>query len=405
MLDITYPSSLSLVALGILGYYSRKRYIENCRVRVLSAGAKTSAIVRHTKAEGMVTLHDVLRKECPSLVDPKLAYMIPTPYLGTGLLQTIYATLRVRLRNKASDVSYERELLVMQDGGTVSLDWYSATEDQQSNEWPPIAMMMAGVGGSSQEHHLRVMAKTLAHSQAAFRIVVVNHRGTARTPITSARPYDSGFTDDFRAAVKHVQADYPYSKIVGIGFSMGANILTKYIGEEGPRCKLACAVAVCCPFDIRVSSAAINESNLLNDYVIQPSVMGTLMRAIKRASHLPVDPLWNLDVQRIKGATRLGELEEELMVKIGGFRDLDEYYEKSSSFNHVENIAIPFLAINSLDDRITPPQGIPLDKFVTNPSIALALVPHGGHLGFLTGVPPRIWFVKPIQEFVSAIIK
>ncbi|PIA15718.1 AB-hydrolase YheT [Coemansia reversa NRRL 1564] len=353
----------------------------------------------------MVTLHDVLQRECPSLVDPDLAYMIPTPYLGTGLLQTIYATLRVRLRNVASDVSYKRELLVMQDGGTISLDWYSAAKEQNCAECPPIAMMMAGVGGSSREHHLRVMAKALAHSQAAFKIVVVNHRGTARTPITSPRPYDSGFTDDFRAAVKYVRNEYPQSKIVGIGFSMGANILTKYIGEEGPRCTLACAVAICCPFDLQVSSAAINESNLLNDYVIQPSVMSTLMRAIKRASHLQVDPLWNLDLQRVKGATRLCELEEELMVKIGGHRDLNDYYEKSSSFNYVDNIEVPFLAINSLDDRITPPQGIPMDKFLTNPNIALALVPHGGHLGFLTGVPPRIWFVKPIEEFVSAIIR
>ncbi|KAJ2303798.1 hypothetical protein IWW55_002742, partial [Coemansia sp. RSA 2706] len=98
-------------------------------------------------------------------------------------------------------------------------------------------------------------------------------------------------------------------------------------------------------------------------------------------------------------------LEEQLMVKIGGYRDVNEYYEQSSSVNHVDNIAIPFLAINSLDDRITPPQGIPVEKFAANPNIALALVPHGGHLGFLTGVKPKIWFIRPIEEFVAAILR
>ncbi|KAJ2752421.1 hypothetical protein GGI19_003847 [Coemansia pectinata] len=185
---------------------------------------------------------------------------------------------------------------------------------------------------------------------------------------------------------------------------MGANVLTKYIGEEGASCTLSCAVAVCCPFDIKVSSDAINQSNLLNNYVFQPAVMRTLMRAIKRAEHLTADPTWALDMTRINGAKRLWELEEELMVKISGYKNLAEYYERSGCVAYVDDISIPFLAINSLDDRITPPQGIPVAKFMVNPSIALALVPHGGHLGFLTGFPPRIWFIKPIEQFVEAII-
>ncbi|KAJ2451085.1 hypothetical protein EV183_003857 [Coemansia sp. RSA 2336] len=401
MLDITYPSAMSLVVLGMLGYFGRKRYMEGCRIKVVSTEAKASAIVRQTKSEGVVTLHDILHKECPSLTDPQAAIMVPTPYLATGLLQTIYATLRVRRQDRTSDVVYERELLVMADEGTISLDWFSIKD----NRVQPIALIMSGVGGSSQEHHIRALAKSLACSAAGFRVAVVNHRGTARTPITSPRPYDLGFTEDFRTTVKHVKARHASSKLVAIGFSMGANILTKYLGEEGTRCPLACAVAVCCPFDIRVSSAAINESNLLNNHVIQPAVMSTLMRAIRRASHLQVDPAWNLDVERIQQAKRLSELESELMVKISGYSSLDEYYEQSSSANLVDNIQTPFLAINALDDRITPPQGIPTDKFMANPNISLALVPHGGHLGFLTGIPPRIWFIKPIEEFVSAIIR
>ncbi|KAJ2737576.1 hypothetical protein GGI20_006412, partial [Coemansia sp. BCRC 34301] len=135
---------------------------------------------------------------------------------------------------------------------------------------------------------------------------------------------------------------------------------------------------------------AINQSNLLNNYVFQPAVMRTLMRAIKRAEHLTADPTWALDMDRINSAKRLWEIEEELMVKVSGYKDLAEYHERSGCAAYVDDISIPFLAINSLDDRITPPQGIPVAKFTVNPSIALALVPHGGHLGFLTGLPPRI---------------
>ncbi|KAJ1824174.1 hypothetical protein LPJ56_002870, partial [Coemansia sp. RSA 2599] len=375
---------------------------------VVTSDAKTSVVVRQTDEEGAVTLRDILYAKCLSLTDPETAYMVPTVYLGTGLLQTIYATMRVRLRDHTSDISYERELLTMEDGATVSLDWYpgivGGLEVEGESAGKPIALVMSGVGGSSQEHHIRAMVKSLAACGRGFRVAVVNHRGTAKTPITSPRPYDSGLTEDFRTAVKHVHGQNPESKLVGIGFSMGANILTKYVGEEGTGCMLSCAVSVCCPFDIGVSSAAMNESNLLNNYVFQPAVMSTLKRAIKRARHLKLDSSVNIDEERVRNAKRLWELEDEFLVKIGGYKDLNEYYARSSSANFVDRIDIPYLAINSLDDRITPPHGIPMDKFSTNPNIALALVPHGGHLGFLTGFPPRIWFIRPIEEFVSAIV-
>ncbi|KAJ2899960.1 hypothetical protein IWW38_000758 [Coemansia aciculifera] len=407
MLDfVSPPGALGLIALAMVGYYACRRYIAGCRIQLIVADAKTSAVVRHTTDEGLITLRDVLYAECPALTDPRQAFMVPTPYLPTGLLQTIYATMRVRLYDRTSDIAYERNVFVMPDAATVSLDWYPSIKGDGNG---PIALLLSGVGGSSQEHHIRAMAKSLVArfgaTSGGFRVVVVNHRGTAGTPITSARPYDSGFTDDLRTIVRHVRLANPLSKLVGIGFSMGANVLTKYIGEESSACPLSCAIAVCCPFDIKVSSDAINQSNILNNYVFQPAVMRTLMRAIKRAEHVTADPAWALDMDRINSAKRLWEIEEELMVKISGYKNLAEYYERSGSVSHVDSITIPFLAINTLDDRITPPHGIPVAKFTVNPSIALALVPHGGHLGFLTGISPRIWFINPIEQFVAAIIR
>ncbi|KAI8323018.1 AB-hydrolase YheT [Martensiomyces pterosporus] len=395
---------LGLAALGVAWYLGRKRYIDGCRVEVVASDSKTSSIVRQTEHEGVVTLSDILHSECPSLTDPQRAYMVPTPYLCTGLLQTIYATMNIRRRDALSDIAYEREMLIMDDGGTVSLDWYPGIKSP-GEEDGPIAFLLSGVGGSSHEYHIRVMVKALADCSVGFRVVVFNHRGTARTPITSARPYDSGFTSDFRHAVSRVRAKNPKSTLVAVGFSMGANILTKYIGEEKSECPLACAVTICCPFDIKVSGEAMNADNILNNHVFQPVVMGALKRALKRAQHLPLDPKWGLDMDRIRSSKRLWELEDAILVKVNGYRDLNDYYVRSSSSNYVDDIKIPFLAINSLDDRITPPRGIPREKFQENPNTALTLVPHGGHLAFLTGVAPRIWFIDPVVEFVTAILK
>ncbi|KAI9500332.1 hypothetical protein GGI25_001085 [Coemansia spiralis] len=401
-IELFSPSALGLAVMGAAGVYGYRHYIDGCRIKIVTCDSKSSAAVRQTDAEGVVTLRDVLYTECPSLSHPDIAYMVPTLYLATGLLQTIYATMRIRLRDSSSDVEYTRELLTMTDGATLSLDWY---EEEATNAARPIAMVMSGVGGSSHEHHIRALAKALATSPLQIRVVVVNHRGTARTPITASRPYDVGFTEDFRGAVAHVHKENLNCKIIGIGFSMGANILTKYMGEEGNACPLTCAVTVCCPFDIVISGAAMNESNMLNNLVFQPAVMSTLMRALKRAEHMDINPEWGIDKARVRNAKWLSEIEDELLVKVNGYKDRTEYYTKSSSARFVDSITVPYLAINSLDDRITPAQGIPVDKFTTNPNIALALVPRGGHLGFLTGIPPKIWFIKPILEFISAILR
>ncbi|KAJ1928137.1 hypothetical protein FBU59_007156, partial [Linderina macrospora] len=304
-------NTLGLAALGLTGYYATKQYIDSCKVEVVTSGEKTSAVVRNIETEGPVTLHELLQSECPSLTDPSKAYMIPTPYLCTGLLQTFYATFNIKRRDATSDITYDRELLVMEDGGTVSLDWYPSKEPKEGDEKLPVVFTLSGVGGSSQEYFMRALAKSLAHGTQRFRVAVFNHRGTSHTPITAPRPYDSGFTSDLSHAIDYVrQKSDPAVKLTAVGFSMGANILTKYVGEQGDQCPLSAAVAVCCPFNIKISGAAITEDNFLNNKVFQPQVLGTLKRAMKRGSHVELNPEWGVDVDRIMSSTKLWEIEE-----------------------------------------------------------------------------------------------
>ncbi|KAJ1937844.1 hypothetical protein FBU59_004635, partial [Linderina macrospora] len=155
-----------------------------------------------------------------------------------------------------------------------------------------------------------------------------------------------------------------------------------------------------------IAGAAMNEKNFLNNNVFQPQVLSALKRSIKRISHLPPDPSWGLDMDKIMRSRQICEIEEAYLCKINGYKDLEEYYVTSSSSNYVDSIRIPYLAINSLDDRIAPAAGIPVNKFKQNPYLSLALVPHGGHLAFLTGTfSPKFWFIKPIQEFTTAMAK
>lgn len=43
----------------------------------------------------------------------------------------------------------------------------------------------------------------------------------------------AGHTGDYGAMVDHLEKTYPSTNLVAVGFSLGGNIVTKYMGELG----------------------------------------------------------------------------------------------------------------------------------------------------------------------------
>lgn len=48
----------------------------------------------------------------------------------------------------------------------------------------------------------------------------------------------------------HVRAKYPNNLLLAAGWSLGANILTRYLGEEGEGTPISAAAALCNPFNL-----------------------------------------------------------------------------------------------------------------------------------------------------------
>ncbi len=45
----------------------------------------------------------------------------------------------------------------------------------------------------------------------------------------------AGHTHDIRTALLYLSAKYPRAPLLGVGFSLGAGVLTRYVGEEGSK--------------------------------------------------------------------------------------------------------------------------------------------------------------------------
>lgn len=63
-------------------------------------------------------------------------------------------------------------------------------------------------------------------------------------PVTSPQLYSALHTDDIRVAVMFITKMYPRARLIGVGFSLGANVLTRYVAQEGPNCRLAAGCAL-----------------------------------------------------------------------------------------------------------------------------------------------------------------
>ena len=78
--------------------------------------------------------------------------------------------------------------------------------------------------------------------------------------MTSGQLYSAGHTDDLRQALMYVAQRYPNAPLLGLGFSLGANVIVRYLAEEGERSRLRAGCALGC---VRRSWALVLERQLI----------------------------------------------------------------------------------------------------------------------------------------------
>ena len=75
-----------------------------------------------------------------------------------------------------------------------------------------------------------IKSKIFKHSKLNERIFIINFLGN---------------TTDYDGMVRHVTTRYPTTKIICIGFSMGGNIVTKYLGEKKSIPQIIAGISAC----------------------------------------------------------------------------------------------------------------------------------------------------------------
>jgi len=113
-----------------------------------------------------------------------------------------------------------------------------------------------------------------------------------------------------------------------------------------------------------------------------------------------------IDIDEVLESRTLQEYDEKITRRLWGYKTIEEYYDEASGKHVLENIAIPFLVLQSLDDPIIPKDVIPYRSFLDNPNMILATTHTGGHIAWMEGMDPtgKSWADHACVEFVHSIL-
>lgn len=90
----------------------------------------------------------------------------------------------------------------------------------------PMLVVLHGLSGGSYEVYLRHAIAPLVLGEGGWECCVVNGRGCAESDVTSGVLFNARATWDVRQVVRMLRERFPNRPLFGLGFSLGANILT-----------------------------------------------------------------------------------------------------------------------------------------------------------------------------------
>lgn len=298
-------------------------------------------------------------------------------------LQTVWPALARR----PPSVALRRERIELPDGDFVDLDW-------AGSERGPLVIVLHGLEGSSRSPYVRgLLAALLARG---WRGVVLHFRGCSGEPNRLPRAYHSGETQDLDHVISLLRAREPGVKLAAVGYSLGGNVLLKWLGEQRSRATLAAAVAVCVPLVLSDAAARLHRGF---SRLYEKRLLHCLKRSFAAKSCRVAMPLGG---RAMVGLRSMRDFDERVTAPLHGFAGADDYYRRSSSRPFLPHIAVPTLIVHALDDPFMTAAVIPAHAELAS-SITLEVSRHGGHVGFVQGTPwrPSYWLEERIPRYLA----
>jgi predicted alpha/beta-fold hydrolase len=279
------------------------------------------------------------------------------------------------------------ERITLDDGDFVDLAWLGRDIDL------PQVLLLHGLEGSVDSPYVKGLMQRL--HLTGFVVCFMHFRGCSGVLNDRNRSYHSGDTGDFQQVINHMQQQGQREVYAVIGFSLGGNVLLKWLGEQAENAPIQRAVAVSVPFVLRDAAERMNRGF---SRLYQHHLLSRLHKKYQEKFSRQPSPL-KVNVTQL---TTFFRFDDQVTAPLHGFNDVDDYYRRASSRQYIPEIKVPTLLIHASDDPFmfptTAPEAHELPAVVT-----LELSVGGGHVGFVTGRWPwqaRYWVDERIVSWL-----
>lgn len=309
------------------------------------------------------------------------------PWWG-GDLQTI-RNYAVNI-NRALPSHASERLEVEMDDGTGDRLVGALHLPRQGSRNQPLVTLIHGIAGCQNSCYMVLAAAYFL--TRGFPVLRVNQRGAGPSRAHCKQQYHAGRTDDFRILLDRLDPKLTLNGILPIGFSLGGNLLLKYLGEVGRHTPVIRAATVSAPLDLALSCRTLMRWRNFGYHRY-------IMAHLRRNCTGPGAQLTDDERRTILGARTLYQFDHRFTAPRNGYQSADAYYEANSSRAFLGGIRAPTVAIHALDDPFVPVTPYLEIEWSTHRPITPVLPRTGGHLGFHE--PTGIWYLPKIHEFFT----
>lgn len=297
-----------------------------------------------------------------------------------------YNTFIPALFYENPEVQFERTRIGTPDDDFIDVD----STKVGSNK---VVIILHGLEGSSSSGYMLHFADYF--NRHGYDVICPNYRGCSGEINKQLRMYNSGTTDDVHQIV--LESAKQYDSVDLIGFSLGGNLVLKYLGEqvyELPE-NLGRGVAISAPVHLHNASLELLRPHNFA-YQIR-FIISLWSKAIAKKKQFPEQvklPLWKM--------WNLYRFDEYFTAQIYGYADAKDYYDDNASLQFLETLERPAMLINSYDDPFLGELCYPIDIAERSENFHLLTTEYGGHVGFAEGGKNRNWFKEKSLSFLTA---
>ncbi len=325
----------------------------------------------------------------PPVTQPLSAVSIHSPFSPrwwsrNSHFQTLYGALL----SPRMTVDWKSERWDTPDQDYLDVFRLSASDDA------PVLILLHGLEGNANSRYIRQTA-ALAHHQG-WAVVAPHFRGCGPHFNQAARLYHAGDSTELQWILERLRQEFPTVPRYAAGFSLGGNLLIKWLGEQGENAQhwvTRCA-AIATPFDL----VLVGDHLARGFNRLYTRNFLTTLKAKARAKAQQYPGLF--DLSRTLSATTLRQFDDHCMAPLHGFLNAQDYWTKSSCRPWLNRLHCPTLLLQSTDDPFIPPNALPLPAELS-PDITWDLQRHGGHVGFVADSHDTLWMARRILTFLD----